>query len=185
MEDLINFKRRILKVDGPKNHKIRNSLGVYDAYKYYRKVKPKDKEYILTESQYFSIIRKINNILANQISLGHEVILPCKMGKIELRKYPKTVRIDENGKVQTNLPIDWDRTLELWYNDEESRNNKTLIKEECNEIYKLLYNKSSAQYTNKAYYGFSFNRELKKLLKRNIKDGVTEALLVGKVDYVE
>ena len=36
--DLINFKRKVLKVEGPRIHKVRNSLGVYDAYKYYRKI---------------------------------------------------------------------------------------------------------------------------------------------------
>ena len=57
--ELREFKRRIKKVNGPRVYSIRNSLGVYDAYKQYRKTKPKDKKYILSESQYFSIIRRI------------------------------------------------------------------------------------------------------------------------------
>ena len=59
MEGLFEFKRRAKRVEGPRVHKITGSLGVYDSYKYYRKIKPKDKKYILTESQYFSIIRQI------------------------------------------------------------------------------------------------------------------------------
>lgn len=60
METLGEFKRRIKKVNQPREYKVRNSLGVYDGYKYYRKNKPDSKEYVLTESQYFAIIRKIN-----------------------------------------------------------------------------------------------------------------------------
>ena len=174
--DLINFKRKVLKVEGPRIHKVRNSLGVYDAYKYYRKIKPKDKEYILTESQYFSIIRHINNILAKKIAKGETVELPHRMGALEVRKYDKTIKIGDDGKVYTNLPIDWDKTLKLWHEDEESRINKTLIRVESDELYKLIYNKRNAEYINQSFYEFSFNRELKKQLKQNIKDGVTDAL---------
>ena len=50
METLKEFKKRIKKVNHPRQYKVRNSLGVYDAYKYYRKNKPDDKQFILTES---------------------------------------------------------------------------------------------------------------------------------------
>ena len=33
------FRRQVLKIDGPRKHKIRNSIGVYQAYKYVRKNK--------------------------------------------------------------------------------------------------------------------------------------------------
>ena len=33
------FRRNILKINNPRKHKIRGSLGVYDAYKYIRKNK--------------------------------------------------------------------------------------------------------------------------------------------------
>ena len=32
-----NFRREVLKVDKPRVHKVKNSLGVYDAYKFIRK----------------------------------------------------------------------------------------------------------------------------------------------------
>lgn len=186
MEDLINFKRKILKVEGPRNHKIRNSLGVYDAYKYYRKNKPKLKEYILTESQYFSIIRNINNILFKELSKGGEINLPHFLGTLELRKYDKVIRIDDKGKVHTNLPIDWDKTLKLWFEDEDSKNNKVLVRLEVDELYKLIYNKTSAKYENKSFYDFKFNKDLRRALKQNIKDGLVDALhLKRDVYYVE
>lgn len=33
------FRRQVLKVDEPRVHKVRNSFGTYDAYKYIRKNK--------------------------------------------------------------------------------------------------------------------------------------------------
>ena len=45
METLGEFKRRIKKVNQPREYKVRNSLGVYDGYKYYRKNKIKKDKY--------------------------------------------------------------------------------------------------------------------------------------------
>ena len=87
MESLIEFKKRVRRASMPREHKIRNSLGVYNGYKYYRKNKPDDKKYVLSESQYFAIIRQINNLLVDDIVTGNEVKLPHRMGTIEVRKY--------------------------------------------------------------------------------------------------
>lgn len=173
--DLIEYKKRIKRVDGPRIHKITGSLGVYQAYKYYRKNKPKEKKYVLTESQYFAIIRQINNLLADELSIGKEIVLPKRMGVIELRKYNTNVRFDEHGNLKTNLPIDWNGTLELWYNDEESRNNKTLLRQENKEVFKIYYNKYNANYNNKSFYEFRCNKDLKQRLKQNIRYGNIDA----------
>lgn len=180
MECLIEFKKRIRKASMPRKHKIRNSLGVYDGYKYYRKNKPNDKKYILTESQYFAIIRQINNLLGDNIVRGIDVKLPHRMGTIEIRKYERSLSIDENGKIKTNLPVDWDNTLKLWYEDKQSYNNKTLIRLDEQEIYKIFYNKENANFNNRSFYEFVFNKDLRIRLKRNIKQGIIDALLIGR-----
>lgn len=41
------------------------------------------------------------------------------MGRLEIRKYDASISY-RNNKLVTNLPIDWDRTLKLWAEDEES-----------------------------------------------------------------
>lgn len=183
MEDKDNLKEFIdglKKVKGPRKHKVKNSLGVYDAYKYYRKTKPKDSKYVLTESQYFSIIRKVNDLFAEALSLGEDVIFPCRMGSLEVRKYNCEIKFD-GKKVKTNFPIDWSRTLKLWYEDEESFNNKTLVKMEEKEIYKIYYNRELADFNNKSFYQFFPNRDLKKRLHKNIREGnVKDAFLLKK-----
>ena len=97
------------------------------------------------------------------------------MGTLELRKFDRNVSLDEHGNLKTNLPIDWDSTLELWYNDEESRINKTLLRYDSVEIFRIYYNKSKANYNNKSFYEFKCNKDLKQRLKQNIRYGTIDA----------
>lgn len=171
------FRRQVLKVDGPRVHKVNNSYGVYDSYKYIRKNKWFDIGQPVTEHQFYSIIRRMNNLLADALIHGHDIKLPCRMGTIEVRKYDARVSI-EDGKVKTNLPIDWDRTLKLWSEDEEAYKKRTLIKMEEKEIFSIYYNRTKAKYENKSFYEFRPNRQLKLTLKRNIKAGRLDAFLI-------
>ena len=163
------FRRRILKVNGPRKHKINNSFGVYNAYKLIRKNKWFDIGRPVSEHDFYSIIRTVNNLLADFLSKGHDVNLPCQMGRLEIRKYDAKITLQE-GKIVTNLPIDWDKTLKLWSEDEEAYKERTLIKREEKEIFKVYYNRGKANYTNKSFFAFDINRELKKKLKKNIKE---------------
>ena len=163
------FRRKVLKVDGPRKHKVRNSWGIYDAYKYTRKNKWFDIGQPVTEHQFYSIIRKINNYLADLLLQGHDIELPCRMGTVEVRKYDASISI-KDGKVRSNLPVDWDRTLKLWSEDEEAYKERTLIKVEEKEIFKVYYNRIKANYENKSFYEFAVNRDLKRRLKQKIKN---------------
>nr|DAI45528.1 MAG TPA: DNA-binding protein [Bacteriophage sp.] len=163
------FRRKILKVDGPRKHKISNSFGVYDAYKLIRKNKWFGIGGPISEHDFYSIIRTVNNLLADFLSKGHDVNLPCQMGRLEIRKYDAKITLQE-GKIFTNLPIDWDKTLKLWSEDEDAYQERTLVKMEEKEIFKVYYNRGKANYTNKSFFAFDVNRELKKKLKKNIKE---------------
>lgn len=162
-------------VNESRHHKINNSYGVYDGFKYYRKKRPKDKKFTLVESQYFSIIRDINNLLSEALIKGEDINLPERMGKIEIRKYKLEPKIGEDGKLVYKAPIDWDATLKLWYEDEESRNDKTLVKIISNESFRVIYNKSRAIYNNKSFYTLHINRELKKKISQAAKEGKIDA----------
>ena len=162
------FIKEIKGVSEPRKHKVTGSLGVYDAYKWYRKHKPKGKEFILSESQYFAIVRRMNEYLRDLLVASGEIAFPCRMGRLEIKKYPVIITT-EGKKVKTNLPIDWNETLKLWYEDEECKLNKTLVRVNVPELFRIYYNKSRANYNNKSFYQFTPNRELKKLLKHRIK----------------
>ena len=173
----LEFINSIKRVNESRTHKVKDSYGVYDGFKYYRKNRPNEHTYVLTESQYFSIIRRVNELLGEALINGEDVTLPHRLGRLEIRKYEARITTD-GKKVRTNLPIDWDRTLKLWYEDEESYKNKTLIKVEEKEIYKVYYNRNVAAFTNKTFYQFDVNRELKRKLKQNIKEGKLDAFII-------
>ena len=170
MKDFNQFISELKNVTGNRHHKISGSYGVYDYYKEYRKNKPKDKEFILTEKQYYYIIRRMNSLLGEALSEGTELQLPCRMGKLELRRYrlePKIV----DGKLVYKAPIDWDATLKLWYEDAESLKNKTLVKIDSRNNFRVMYNKGKANYDNKSVFLFTLNRSLKKKVSQSAKDG--------------
>ena len=171
------FKFEVQHLSSPRKHKVNNSLGVYDAYKFLRKRKWADIGRCLTEHEFYSIIRKVNDYLAESFLHGNDIKLPHRMGRIELRKYDVRINLD-GEKVKTNLPIDWDRTLKLWYEDEEAYKEKTLVKVEEKEIFKVYYNKQLADYNNQVFYEFNVNRELKKRLKQRIKEGKLDAFKI-------
>lgn len=168
-------RKKILKVSDSRQHRVTNSLGVYDAYKWIRKNKWLSIGQKLTEKQFYDIIRGINDLLADNLSNGTEVVFPHRMGKLEIRKKNVNTRIDEKGELHTNLPVDWDRTLQLWCEDKESLESKTLVRLEEKELFKVFYNRLKCNYNNCSFYEFHVNRSIKKRLKYSIKEGMIDA----------
>ena len=175
------FRSEIQKAGEHRVHKVTGSTGVYDAYKWIRKNKWLDIGRPLKEGEFYRIIRKINQYLADELSNGHEIRLPHRLGTLELRKRPTRVEIVDN-KLVTTLPIDWDATLKLWYEDEEAYLNKTLVRVENEEVFKVYYNKGYANYNNKTFYTFKPNRELQRNISKHAKEGTLDAFLFQKYD---
>jgi hypothetical protein len=178
MEDS-EFIKSIKKVNNNRVHKVTNSYGSKDAFKYYRKIKPDNSKYVLTDCQYLHIIRSINDYLRDYLLEGKDVLLPERMGRLELRKITSKIKF-ENGKIKTNLPVDWAATLKLWYDNPMCKNKKQLVRQENTETFRVLYNRAKANYNNKSFYEFNTNRELKLGLKKNIKLNKIDAFSYGK-----
>lgn len=167
--------RDIIKnVTGKRSHSIKSSLGVYDAYKWTRKNKWLNIGKPVSEHDYYKILRRVNQCLLDALLEGNDIVLPYKMGIIQLVKSNRGVKI-KDGVVTNSFPIDWDRTLKLWHEDKESFNNKVLVRAVEKEVYKVHYSKSNADYINQCYYQFSPNRELKLRLKDKIKNNEIDA----------
>lgn len=174
-----NFIKDVKKVEEERHHKVTNSYGSKDAFRYYRKIKPADSKYVLTDCQYLSIIREINNHLRDYIIQGNDVILPERMGRLELRK--KTIyKKFKEGKLKTNSPIDWNATLKLWYDNPVCKKNKQLVRQDIEYLFKVHYNTNKAKYNNKTFYEFYLNRDIKLGLKKNIKLNKIDAFIYGK-----
>ena len=155
--------------------KVRNSWGIYAVYKHIRKNKWYDIGRPLKEHEFYSIIRGVNDLLAEELANGNTVHLPHRMGKLELRKHKNGVSI-VNGKLKIKYPIDWSETMKLWFEDSEAKKNKTLLRRDNNQVYHIRYNKYDANYENKSFYEFTLNRFIKLALKDNINQGKIDAL---------
>ena len=173
-KEYIDFISSVRKLKESRKSRVSNSLGVYDAYKWIRKNKWLGIGTSLTEHDFYSNIRSVNKELAKMLIEGQSIKFPCRMGGLELRKHEATYSF-KDGKVVTNLPVDWPKTTELWYNDRESYDNKILVRIEEKEIFRIHYNKMKAKYNNKVYYEFIPNRSLKRSLKFPIKDNNVDA----------
>lgn len=174
MMNLQDFKSKIQKLNSRRKTNITGCLGVYDVYKWVRKNKWFNIGHVIHEHQFYGTIRTMNNLLVEELLKGNDIKLPHRLGTIEIRKNPVVMSIVD-GKVKANLPIDWDKTLKLWYEDKESFETKTLIKQEENEIFRIVYNRTNADYNNKSFYKFTINRDLKRRLKQKIKEGELDA----------
>lgn len=173
--DYQEFKSAIQGLQDTRVHKITNSLGSYDAYKYIRKNKWFDIGRPLTEKEFYKIIRRINELLAEELLKGNDVNFPNRMGRLELRKRNSLPVIDKNGNLKVSYAIDWDSTLKLWYEDKDAYNRKTLIKLPERNIFRVKYTKDSANYNNKSFMDFQINRDIKLRLKQKIKNNEIDA----------
>lgn len=171
------FRKEITKQEGKnrKKFKVSGSWGIYDAYKYIRKNKWYDIGRPVTEKEFYAIVRQVNNKLANEISVGNTVVFPSKMGKLELRKDQRGVFFN-NGKMKITYPVDWQATLKLWFEDEEAREKKLLIRRNSKCVYKVHFDKYNATFNNKIFYDFTLNRFIKKKLKNNINSGLIDSV---------
>lgn len=176
MSTLEEFKVEIQGAREPREHKVTGSVGVYDAYKYIRKNKWFNIGKPLTEKEFYSIVRKIGNYLAENLCKGVDVKFPSQMGTLELRKTSPYIGYKE-GKLVANLPVDWDATLKLWYEDTEAYQKKQLVKFNEKEVFRVLYNRLNADFNNKSFYEFQVNRNIKRTLKKRIKQGRIDAFL--------
>ena len=160
-ETLQEFKRRRkFPADRKKEYAIRNSWGVYDFYKYYRKNKPADPKYVISDVQYYAIFRRVNELLVDNLIRTGELEFPYRMGRIVVVRKPYNSWIAPDGKRRTSRRIDWDKTLNLWYEDDEAYKNKTLIYFEGEDRNIIMYEKRNAVYKNKFYYDFKPNRDI-------------------------
>lgn len=179
MDKYKQFRDKIKKVKNSRKHSITNSLGVYDAYKWIRKNKWDKIGRPLKEGEFYTIIRALNKEIANSIIEGNEVILPKRMGSLELRKYKTDVKI-KNNTVYTNRAIDWSKTFRLWYEDPDSFNNRKLVRRDNKETYIIYYNKYRANYNNVSFYNFSINRNIKLQLAKKSQEAKINALYLNK-----
>lgn len=172
-----SFRKKVIKAKTKKKFKVRNSYGTKQAWRWLKKNNWLDLNTTVTEKEYGAIIREVNKELVNSLFEGHDITLPCRMGRIELRKYVPRIEYKDD-KLVTNLPVNWQQTLKYWHEDSEAHKNKILIRQEVKEVFRIIYVKKSANYNNKSFYQFIPHREVKVELSKRIKENKIDAFLL-------
>lgn len=169
------FRQEVFSRGNRKEHKVKGSVGVYDMYKHIRRNGWYNIGRPVTEKEFYAIVRGVNKLLADEIALGHTVVFPERMGKLEMRKLKRGAFLVDN-KLKITYPVNWNDTLRLWYEDEEARKKKTLIRNENEWVYYVKYCKWHANYENKEFYQFKLNSFIKWAMRDNIKSGKTDTI---------
>lgn len=157
----------------------RHKLDVYakDFYKFYRKqCKENGIKALGRQAQYIKIINDINDSIINRITIkAEDYFMPEGLGIITVRKIKQNYEANK-------LPINWKATKDLWEEDEEAKEKKTLVRH-LNEhtngyIYRLVWIVDSRALKNKTFYHFKAMRKPARFLAKVTKGEV-------KIDYYE
>ena len=176
MEQNFNdFCRQVTGSTKGKEFKIRNSLTTKRILAMLRKDGWANIGRPLTGHEFHSIIRSINQLLADELKEGRTVKFPFYMGQLELRKIERGVKMVD-GNLKVTYPVNWHGTLKLWYEDEEARKNKILLRHEVPYKFYICHNRSKARFVNKIFYAFKINWFIRRALKDNIKKGKVDTL---------
>ena len=168
------YRKKVLRVREQEKSQIRNSYGIKDAYRWCIKNKLIGKH--ISERDFRIIINTINEAIADKVVEGCKVKLPASMGNLFLMKEERGSEF-RDGKLVITMPVDWISTMKLWYEDEDAKEKKTLVRHESREVYRVMYDSGSALYKNKTYFRFTPVRAMKLKLKKAIQNNKTDALL--------
>lgn len=139
-----------------------------------------NKKYGLSYPQITSIIRMYHDMAREDFAKGEPVYLKNKLGNLQLYKEKKEVYINDKGEVVNELPVNYRETKKLWDAKPELKF-KTYIrylnKHSDGFVFSTSYQISKANYKYKNVYNFQFNSTLKKMLNKNIHEGIVDAFI--------
>lgn len=118
--------------------KYKTDLVTRDLYKFY--INGLDKitsikggetlgSYNIKEKKYSDILKEINDTIIRIIILENfEFKLPFQLGSLSLKQKTTKLKVDKEGNLDTkNLAVNYKETKELWKNDLEAREKRSLI----------------------------------------------------------
>lgn len=131
---------------------------------------------IVTEQQFYAIIREVNQLLVEQLCQGLIIKIPYGLGSIESFKFNTTVKF-KDGKLKVTRPVDWKETLKLWQSDENCYRNKTLIRREWKTLIKIEWNRLGCRCKNIKYFSFKPARSLVHKLNVLYRQGLIDTFI--------
>lgn len=176
-----DFRKKALKAFGKRHFKVKKSRELRDVYTWVKKNKWLNIGQPLTEREFGLIIKGINKAFQDQLLQGKTIKFLYGMGRLELRKKNTEIHYKDGELINKNV-IDWQTTLKLWYEDEECYKKRKLVYFNNKETFKVYYNKSCANFTNRIFYQFTPVRAIKLRLKELINKGQIDAFLLQRKD---
>lgn len=144
-------------------------IKLYDTRDIYRTVRGTSLRGLgIKEKEFSSIVKKVNERIAQSILEGDLVRLPCSMGTI-IPIQKEAMYVNKKGKVVICKPVDWKATLALWEEDEEAKKENFKVRHDVDTVYRIIYNKKGANYRNKFYIQF---KPIKPLIEKFIQRAV-------------
>jgi len=128
-----------------------------DAYKYFMKNKPDG--YYMSLNDFSNIISRANSYLGDMF---------VRDGTIDLPFYIVEPKIMPDGSIKYTAPIDWAATNVLWRQDEEAREQKTLIRRIADRYFKVCYDPRFSNIKNRSIWQMRVSRTL---FKRALLNG--------------
>ena len=150
-----------------RHHKILSDFGLSDYYSYYKSNGGTENKKLHSK-----VIREFHRAIGNLlVTEEYNFKIPKRLGVLCVKKERNFVSV-KDGKLITNLPVNWKDTLKLWEEDSEAKSAKTLIRYEnyhSNRFsYRFRYLKKKAIFKNKNVYRIWVNRKVKKQLSKLI-----------------
>lgn len=170
MNELEQFIANAKNVHGKRVHNATNSYDTKDFYRGYIKGLGKDSKYFVSERKYGEILRVTNDILTGKLLDGYQVVFPYNFGSMQIESFKESFKIVD-GKIRTSMMVDWNETLKLWYEDEECRKNKTLVRKDRGGRYcTLRYHRSNGRLQHKKYLYFMPCRRLTNIINKKMEE---------------
>lgn len=185
-ESFKEFDRRVRRLDEMSDYlKVHPFTKVYtqrEIFRHLQKMRTKDGRgrYKYDEQTFMKVIKTLNTRLKEMVLEGLMVYLPCGLGTLNLEE--RSVRLmkysNASGR-QRYKPtgcIDWDATKKLWYNDDETERDRTVVwfNTRGDKVYRIRYRRLGLGKATKniVFYKFrpmrSFKRKIKDVEKSKV-----------------
>ena len=125
----------------------------------------------LPEDVYSKMIRRINELLIEELLQGKVIKFPYLMGSLSIYSNESKMYLKDNKLIKT-APVKWNETLKLWYADTKAKDKKVLIKDSYIKIYKVVYKTRKYSYKNRIHYKFKTCRSLKNIIKNTLNNNI-------------
>lgn len=155
-----------------RKHRIKADYGANHYYRFFKK----NYGDIVDRKTYGLILKEFNSHVRDKISKkGSFYTLPCRLGVLEVRKFKREIKINEDNTIENKLPTNWKETKKLWRENPEAKKKRIKIRftnEHTNGYsFRIQYLRSRANYKNKSIYKMRMNRIMKRTFSESIFKG--------------